>query len=104
MSKYRCNSCQAEYSDTTPQGAPYFHSCSPEIIEHATFDAEGKQLTPEKRTPRDHIRNEHTRTDIVERDGKFGVVVGSMALEGGEQFTPLDSLILSEGLGRTLVE
>lgn len=104
MSKWRCNSCEGEYSDTTPQGAPYFHACSPEVIEPAAFGAQGELVTPEKRTQRQNARDENTRTDIVERDGKWGTVTGSTAVEGGEQFTPLDSLIVSEGLGRTLLE
>jgi hypothetical protein len=104
MSKWRCNSCGATYNDPALDGAPYFHACSPEVIEHGTHDAEGKQVVAEKRTPRENIRNEHTRSDLVLDRGKYFVRVGSAQLESGEKLIPVDSPIISEGLGRTLIE
>ena len=64
--KLRCNVCLGEYSDTQRDGAGYHHACSPEVIQHAAFDAQGKQLTPEVRTPRPGARDENVKFDASE--------------------------------------
>ena len=104
MSKYKCNSCEAVYSDRNPDGVPYYHECDREAIEHATFDDAGKLLTPEKRTPRENIRNENLRMDLIERDGKLYLQTGSTQDEAGPKLVEVPSRLISEGKGRTLVE
>jgi hypothetical protein len=78
--KLQCNSCNGTYDDTQPDGARTYHVCPPEIITYATFDTNGKQLTPETRAPRPNIRDER----ITGYDTDTGKVI-----------------IVSEGLGVT---
>jgi len=64
-------SCQAIYHDTLPDGSRYAHTCSPEVVEHATFDPGGKQLTPERRYARPIIRNENWAADSTEENPRI---------------------------------
>lgn len=104
MSKWKCNSCGATYPDTLPDGQLYFHVCSPEIIEHAVCDAAGNVVTPPKSKPRENCRNENLRRGLVHFEGKYQVPVPLKEDPRMMLYEYADSIIMSEGLGRTLVE
>ncbi len=57
--KLRCKSCLAEYETVQRDGAPYFHACSPEVVQPAVADIAGKVTQPEVRTPRANPRDEN---------------------------------------------
>jgi hypothetical protein len=99
--KWRCNSCLQQYSDRTADGQPLYHVCYPEIVEHAEFDGEGKEIKPEKRTPRMDVRNEHPDPRLRLADGKWVTRVPHPEEPG--QFLEQEAgyAIISEGLGRT---
>jgi len=103
MSEYKCNSCGATYSDVTQNGGAYYHACSPEVIEPATFDDTGKQLSAEKRTPRENPRDERLLDGLVFDEGVVKVPVPDPETPGRMILKPAASLIVSEGAGRTLV-
>jgi hypothetical protein len=79
MSKWKCNSCQGIYQDTTPDGGAYFHVCP------------------------DGARNENVRGDVTEQDGKLYILSGSFMDQAGPQRVEVKSRLISEGAGRTLV-
>ena len=82
MSKFQCNSCKGVYSDAHG-GVAYFHVC-PDGVENP--------------------RNENVRADVIEQDGKLYMQTGSTMDEAGPQLVEVVSRLISEGLGRTLVE
>lgn len=82
MSKYTCNSCGGTYNDASG-GGPYVHVC-PDGTENP--------------------RNENIRGDVIERDGKLYVQIGSTMDEAGPKLVEVPSRLISEGKGRTLVE
>lgn len=104
MATWKCNSCGTVYSDTLQNGVLFFHVCHPEVIEHGTFDKHGNVITPEKRTPRPDIRNENMRPGLQYIDGKYWVGVPLAEDPKFLILQPAVELIISEGLGRTLVE
>lgn len=104
MSKWKCNSCGEVYSDTAFDGSPAYHVCSPETIEHAKCDAEGKILTPEKRTPRENVRNENMKPGLIFVDGEYILQTPDPTGNVPMLTTKPGSIIISEGAGRTLVE
>jgi hypothetical protein len=83
---------------------PAFHVCPPEYITHAVCDAEGKIITPEKRTPRENVRNENVKPGLIFQGGKY--ILQSVDPNDSVRIvtTEQDSIIIAEGLGRTLVE
>lgn len=38
ITRFRCNSCQGEYTDRGADGVPYFHRCSDVVLVRARFD------------------------------------------------------------------
>jgi len=105
MAKFRCKSCGGIYIDPQLDGVHYYHVCPPEIIEHATFDAQGKQLTPEKRTPRPNVRNENVLpglTYIAENNSTLVPKLRKPHPEERGRFIYVDAptIIISEGAGR----
>ena len=98
--KWRCNSC-AEII-TAGQWPP--HVCNSEVLEHAEFNEQGKLLKPEKRTPRESIRNENVSPGVYFSEG-VAVRRAPHPEERGQFIeVPAESLIISEGKGRTQIE
>lgn len=95
----RCNSCGGTYSPIQRDGLAYYHQCSPEIIEHATFDAAGKQTSPEKRKERTDVRDERIAPGVFYLEGKSHrnvLVPGERAVFTAE---PAELKIVSYGKG-----
>jgi len=61
----KCNSCGGTYSPVQRDGMLFFHACPPDIVEPAEFDAQGKLVKPEKRTPRTNVRDERPAPGLV---------------------------------------
>ncbi len=101
---FECNSCHARYADPRPDGTPAFHVCPPEVIEsYAVSDGKGNVTKPEKRSPRRSIRNENIRPDLVYLEGKPFIRAQDPQDASRRTLTPAQSIIISEGEGRTAV-
>jgi hypothetical protein len=57
--KLQCNECGGTYETTQRDGTPYFHACSPDVIQYAVTDLLGNVTKPEARTPRANPRDEN---------------------------------------------
>jgi hypothetical protein len=104
MIMYQCNNCKQVYPERadSPDTAP--HVCYPFIIEHAEFDAQGKEVKPEKRIPRENIRNENPDPTVYLSNDKWVRRVPHPEERGQFLEQEAEYAIVSEGLGRTLVE
>lgn len=104
MPRYKCNSCGGVYVSPQSSGALYFHTCPPEEVEPGTFAATGAPLTPEKRTPRASVRNENIQPGVLYVEGKALLEVEDPTRNVASITLEVDSVIISEGKGRTLDE
>jgi hypothetical protein len=102
--KIRCNSCGGTYSDKMPDGTSYFHVCPPETIEHATFDALGKQTNQEKRTPRANVRDERPQPGLLFQRGVWKREISDPTNDQPPKLVDANFAIVSEGDGRTVLE
>jgi hypothetical protein len=104
MSRYQCNTCGEIYSDVMPHGRQYYHVCTQETIEHAQCDDAGKIIKPEKRTPRENVRNENVKPGLICEGGKY-ILRRPDPNDSVKIITEeVQSIIIAEGAGRTLVE
>lgn len=102
---WKCNSCGATYPDPKPDGTPAFHVCSPDTIEqYAVTDEKGNVTQPEKRAPRASVRNENIRPGLVYLEGKPMLRERDPSDPTRWVAKPAESIIISEGEGRTAVE
>lgn len=79
----------------------YYHQCPPEVIEHAEFDATGKQTKPEKRTPRTDGRDERIAPGIIYFEGQPSKSVLVPGETNVFRVEPATLSVVSEGKGRT---
>lgn len=101
MARYRCNSCGAEYEDRDAAGVMYFHACPTDKITHAVTDDKGNVVTPEKREPLPNRRDENAPKELIYIEGKPKLRKRDPNDPTRVTFEDADSLVRSEGAGRT---
>lgn len=108
MSTWKCLSCGATYSDTSPGGYAFYHACPTEKVTPGVFDARGNLVTPEKREPFPNRRDENVTPGLEwfhETGGppKCMKQVPHPEERGRFIFVETQPTIVSEGAGRELV-
>jgi hypothetical protein len=104
MAKYKCNSCGATYTDIGRDGVPYRHTCGPTSNPNYQPDPGKPNHDPETHVERANARNENTAPNLQYHEGKPVIVTRDPNDATRQNVVPAESLIISEGLGRTLIE
>lgn len=99
---FKCNSCDAEYPDPKADGTPAFHVCPfDQVTERAVFDDQGNQTKAEVRELIPNRRDENMRPGLFYLEGKPYIRVQDKNDPARWVLETPDSLIISEGEGRT---
>ncbi len=101
--KFQCITCSGTYSDTQPDGTPYFHGCPSETVQPAVFDATGKVTVAEVRTPLANRRDERIKPGLIIQDGKVYREVADPTHDKPPTLDPAVVEIISQGKGRTQI-
>jgi hypothetical protein len=104
MAKYKCNSCGGIYSDTQKDGGRYFHACGP--VANPNYQPDPSKPNHDARETIERVgrRDENTARNLQYIEGKPMIVTNDPNDATRQNITPAESLILSEGAGRTLIE
>lgn len=104
MSIWQCNSCGQIYPDAESSPDTLPHVCHPDVIEYAVFNSDGTVKTPERRTARENIRNENLLPSLTYWEGVPKLRVPDPTRNVPTILVDAESVIISEGKGRTKVE